>query len=77
MAHQPVDPTLSLSSRPSIILSTAEVPHAPQSPSTSSLVAEGIPPIPHKLVEKIRNWEYTDLASLLDDYSAADHSIDS
>ena len=69
-----MDPTLSLSGHPSIILSTAEVPHARQSPSTSSLVmvAEGIPPIPHKLVEKIMKWEYTALASLLDDHSTAD-----
>ena len=72
-----MDPTLSLSGRPSIILLTAEVPPACQSPySTSSLVvvAEGIPPIPHKLVEKIRKWEYVDLASLLDvhDHSTAD-----
>ena len=35
-------------------------------PSTSSvLVADGIPPIPLKVLEKIRRWEYIDLATLL------------
>ena len=35
-------------------------------PSTSSvLVADGIPPIPSKVLEKIRRWEYIDLATLL------------
>lgn len=35
-------------------------------PSISSvLVADSIPPIPKKVLEKIRRWEYVDLASLL------------
>ena len=35
-------------------------------PSTSSvLIADGIPPIPSKVLEKIRRWEYIDLAMLL------------
>ena len=33
--------------------------------SSSVVVAEGIPPIPLKTVEKIRRWEYMDLATML------------
>lgn len=33
----------------------------------SAVVAEGIPPIPLRLVEKIRRWEFVDLATLLND----------
>jgi len=29
------------------------------------VVAEGIPPIPSKLIERIQRWEFIDLASLL------------
>jgi len=32
---------------------------------SSSVIAEGIPPIPTKLLEKIQKWEFTDLASPL------------
>ena len=35
----------------------------------SVVVAEGIPPIPGKLLEKIRRWEFIDLATLLNDPS--------
>ena len=42
-------------------------------PSTPSvLVADGIPPIPSKVLEKIRRWEYIDLASLLTDDTPGD-----
>ena len=35
-------------------------------PTTSSIiVADGIPPIPLKISEKIRRWKFVDLASLL------------
>ena len=41
-----------------------EQDHIP--PTTSSIiVADGIPPIPLKISEKIRRWEFVDLASLL------------
>ena len=71
--HGPIYQWILLSHYLAAHQSTAEVPPACQSPSTSSLVvvAKGIPPIPHNLVEKIRKWEYVDLASLLDDH---DHS---
>ena len=36
------------------------------------MVAEGIPPVSSKVVEKIRKWEYVDLSTLLDDYSSPD-----
>ena len=35
----------------------------------SSIVAEGMPPIPVKLIEKIRKWEYVDLVCLLEDHN--------
>ena len=37
--------------------------------SPSAVVAEGMPPIPVKLIEKIRKWEYVDLSCLLDDHT--------
>ena len=40
-------------------------------PSTSSVVvAGGIPPLPLKILEKVRKWEYVDLTTLLSN----DHS---
>ena len=32
----------------------------------TSIVADGLPPIPTKLLEKIQRWEYIDLSTLLD-----------
>lgn len=32
----------------------------------SVLIAEGIPPVPGKLLDKVRRWEFVDLAALLD-----------
>ena len=66
--HLPVDPLLS--SGPSLpplgSLVEDEPPHTPTSGS-STVIKEGLPPIPTKLVERIRKWEYVDLAQLLDD----------
>ena len=45
---------------------------AAQSLSTLVVMAEGIPPISCKLVEKIKQWEYIDLATLLDDHPTSD-----
>ena len=36
-----------------------------RTPPSSLIVAEGIPPIQASLIEKIRRWEYVDLAKLL------------
>ena len=33
---------------------------------STSIVADGLPPIPTKLLEKIQRWEYIDLSSLLE-----------
>ena len=35
-------------------------------PMLTSIVADGLPPIPTKLLEKIQRWEYIDLSMLLD-----------
>ena len=40
---------------------------APGTKNPMSVVAEGLPPIPTKLLEKIRRWEYVDLTLLLHD----------
>ena len=57
-----------------VILSTREFSQPPvTAPTPSSLVvAEGIPPVSHKLVEKIRKWEYIELSSLLEDHYPPD-----
>ena len=43
--------------------------------SATSLVAEGLPPIPTKIVEKIRRWEFVDLALLLQDASSKSEEL--
>ena len=65
----PVDPLLtsSLPSLPSLVSpSQSVVPSVPTSllKNPASVVAEGIPPIPTKLLEKIRCWEFIDLSML-------------
>ena len=70
-----MDPTLSLSGLPPVVLSTREFDQnlpAVQSTATLVVVAEGIPPVSCKLVDKIKKWEYIDLATLLDDHSTSD-----
>ena len=42
---------------------------------TMVLVAEGLPPIPAKLLERIRRWEFIDLAQLVFDASKDDPGI--
>ena len=36
-----------------------------QTPSPMVIVAEGMPPIQTKLIEKMHRWEYVDLSKLL------------
>ena len=36
--------------------------------SPSIYVGEGLPPVPTKLAEKIRRWEFTKMAALLPEY---------
>ena len=45
-------------------------PAAEDASKTTVLVAEGLPPIAARLLEKIRRWEYVDLATLLHDPSS-------
>ena len=42
---------------------------------TTVLVTEGLPPIPAKLLERIRRWEFIDLAQLVFDASKDDPGI--
>jgi len=42
---------------------------APNMPSPSVIVSDGILPLPTKLVEKIRWWEYIDLSKLVTELS--------
>lgn len=57
-----------LSSAPITLASLLRVESGAKDPiSGSMLLAEGIPPVPTRLVEKIRMWQYIDLAELLPD----------
>lgn len=47
---------------------------ASRSPSTAVIV-EGLPPIASKLLERIRRWDYVDLADLLLEASAGNYEI--
>ena len=49
---------------------------APNTPSPSVIVSDGIPPLPTKLVEKIRRWEYIDLSKLATEEDV-DHNVSS
>ena len=40
----------------------------PSAPSTGVYIGEGLPPVPLKLAEKIRRWEYTDMSKFLPEF---------
>ena len=65
----PIDPLLvpSIPSLPSLLSSASTSDVLPSTPAPSMVVAEGMPPLPIKLVEKIRRWEFVDLSSLLEE----------
>ena len=67
----PVDTTLSGSSSSSSIMSSGVPLLHGSLPSKAAtvVVAEGIPPVSCRLVEKIRKWEYVNLMDLLKDPS--------
>jgi len=70
----PLDPTLVMSSASSTgpVLPTSLDPNLLQpleSKSATVVVAEGVPMVSCRLVEKIRRWEYVNMADLLKDYS--------
>lgn len=62
----PVDPMLSINTPtlPSLLSPPLESAPTPLIKNPISVIADGIPPIPTKLLEKIRCWEYIDLATL-------------
>jgi len=72
-----VDSQLSSSSNLSI---STDLPSllTPQEPTKQPtvVVAEDIPPVPCQLVDKIRKWEFNNLANLLEDYSSDQVSVD-
>lgn len=64
----PVDPLLgtAYASSPQLPLPLGTHPEiVAKTAAPSIVITEGIPPIPVKLVEKIRRWEFIDLAKLL------------
>ena len=66
--HLPVDPLLATGpALPPLGLPSEEDPPS-VSTGVSTVIAEGLPPLPTKLIERIRHWEYVDLAFLLDDH---------
>ena len=65
----PTDPLLvrSTPTLPSLgdLGSWFKLPSSDNPKASTSVVAEGIPPLPSKLIERIQRWEFIDLASLL------------
>ena len=65
----PVDPFLSFGpTLPPLTSVTNDDLQPSTSSGTLTVINEGLPPLPTKLVEQIRRWEYVDLAQLLDDH---------
>jgi len=64
-----VDPLLPSSSPtlPNLVTSVDNDLSVSTSGGPSTVVVEGMPPLSTKLLEKIRRWEYVDLALLLED----------
>ena len=54
---------------PSLLPPSLHSVPTPLTKNPTSVIADGIPPIPTKLLEKIRRWEYIDLATLIGDQS--------
>ena len=75
--HLPVDTTLSGSGDTISHMSTKlpVIQYPPPMKSSTVVVAEGIPPVPCHLVEKVRKWEYINLADLLKDHNSSDQFI--
>ena len=75
--HLPVDTTLSGSGDTTSHMSTGlpVVQYPLPTKSSAVVVAEGIPPVSCRLVEKVRKWEYVNLADLLKDHNSPDHLI--
>ena len=66
----PVDPSLETHDKTELPkLTDFNLEDVVPSKPPSVVVAEGIPPIPTKLLDKIRKWEFVDLALLLDESS--------
>ena len=62
----PVDPLLALRGPPPLpVLNLPDPPQLAHVPSSSVVVTEGIPPVPQRLIAKIRRWEFVDLSQLL------------
>ena len=57
----PTDPLLTAQGAP--LTSVPDLPQLARGPSL--VVSESIPPIPTRLVEKIKRWEFIDLAQLI------------
>ena len=69
----PLDPLLAAQGAP-----LPSVPDPVQlSRGPSSVVTEGIPPVPTRLVEKIRRWEFVDLIQLIEGPDPNESSSDS
>jgi len=64
----PVDPSLANQGGLAPLMSAAALDPTSSSSGTSTVVVtEGIPPVSRQLVDKIRRWEYVNLADLLKD----------
>ena len=75
--HLPVDTTLSGSGDTTSHMSTGlpVIQYPLPMKSSTVVVAEGIPPVTCRLIEKVRKWEYINLADLLKDHNSSDQLI--
>jgi len=62
----PVDPLLGVQGPPLPYLTQTNAPQPPRVMSATVVVTEGIPPVAARMIEKIRHWEFVDLALLLE-----------
>ena len=69
--HLPVDTTLSgFGDTSHMYIGLPVVQYPSPTKSSTVVVAEGIPPVSCRLVEKVRKWEYVNLADLLEDHNS-------
>ena len=75
--HLPVDTTLSGSGDTTSHMSTRlpVIQYPLQMKSSTLVVAEGIPLVTCRLIEKVRKWEYINLADLLKDHNSSNQFI--
>lgn len=80
LAGLTVDPSLTVDGSPSLHGlapggSLDGVPLVSVPARATALIVEGLPPVPVKIIERIRRWEYMDLSQLIQDPSIKEESL--